>query len=71
MCLRYTWEKTQKTVEKVLLAYTDRVLADFPSYQTDGRVACILVNNTQQLRVQLEKVYETMARDRSAGYPPH
>ncbi|TPP59265.1 hypothetical protein FGIG_00677 [Fasciola gigantica] len=51
------------TVEKVLLAYTDRVLADFPSYQNDGRVACILVNNTQQLRVQLEKVYETMARD--------
>ncbi|VDP78923.1 unnamed protein product [Echinostoma caproni] len=51
------------TVEKVLLAYTDRVLADFPTYQTDGRVACILVTNTQQLRVQLEKVYETMARE--------
>ncbi|KAF6778879.1 hypothetical protein AHF37_01824 [Paragonimus kellicotti] len=51
------------TVEKVLLAYTDRVLADFPSYKSDSRVACILVNNTQQLRVQLEKVYETMARE--------
>ncbi|XP_018653639.1 putative unc-13 (munc13) [Schistosoma mansoni] len=51
------------TVEKVLLAYADRVLADFPTYKTDQRVACILVNNTQQLRVQLEKVYENMARE--------
>ncbi|GAA47160.1 isocitrate dehydrogenase (NAD+) [Clonorchis sinensis] len=51
------------TVEKVLLAYTDRVLVDFPSYKSDQRVACILVNNTQQLRVQLEKVYENMARE--------
>ncbi|CAH8641317.1 unnamed protein product [Schistosoma haematobium] len=51
------------TVEKVLLAYADRVLADFSTYKTDQRVACILVNNTQQLRVQLEKVYENMARE--------
>ncbi|CAH8866273.1 unnamed protein product [Trichobilharzia szidati] len=51
------------TVEKVLLAYADRVLADFPMYKSDQRVACILVNNTQQLRVQLEKVYENMARE--------
>ncbi|CAL8081108.1 unnamed protein product [Calicophoron daubneyi] len=55
--------RTIRTVEKVLLAYTDRVLADFPSYKSDGRVACILVNNTQQLRVQLEKVYEQMAHE--------
>ncbi|CAH8657259.1 unnamed protein product [Dicrocoelium dendriticum] len=51
------------TVEKVLLAYTERVVADFPSHKSDVRVACILVNNTQQLRVQLEKVYEAMARE--------
>ncbi|TNN15312.1 Protein unc-13A isoform 1 [Schistosoma japonicum] len=51
------------TVEKVLLAYADRVLADFPAYKSDQRVSCILVNNTQQLRVQLEKVYENMARE--------
>lgn len=40
------------------------MLADFSTYKTDQRVACILVNNTQQLRVQLEKVYENMARER-------
>lgn len=47
----------------MLIAYADSVQADFPSLKTDIRIACILINNTQQLRVQLEKVYEAMEGD--------
>uniref|UniRef100_A0A5K3FCS6 MHD1 domain-containing protein n=1 Tax=Mesocestoides corti TaxID=53468 RepID=A0A5K3FCS6_MESCO len=49
-----------QTVEKVLLAYSESVQLDFPHFKNDTRIACILINNTQQLRVQLEKVYEAM-----------
>ncbi|KAL7054891.1 hypothetical protein AAHC03_024380 [Spirometra sp. Aus1] len=52
-----------QTVEKVLLAYADSVQADFPRFKSDMRTACILINNTQQLRVQLEKLYEAMEGD--------
>ncbi|EUB55477.1 Protein unc-13 B [Echinococcus granulosus] len=49
-----------QTVEKVLLAYSESVQLDFAQFKSDARTACILINNTQQLRVQLEKVYEAM-----------
>ncbi|VDO08798.1 unnamed protein product [Rodentolepis nana] len=49
-----------QTVEKVLLAYSESVQQDFAQFKSDTRIACILINNTQQLRVQLEKVYEAM-----------
>ncbi|KAM3188267.1 hypothetical protein ACTXT7_000666 [Hymenolepis weldensis] len=52
-----------QTVEKVLLAYSESVQQDFARFKSDIRIACILINNTQQLRVQLEKVYEAMEGD--------
>uniref|UniRef100_A0A1I7UKH6 Protein kinase C n=1 Tax=Caenorhabditis tropicalis TaxID=1561998 RepID=A0A1I7UKH6_9PELO len=53
-------KRFSKTLNKVLLAYADMVQKDFPKFAHDEKLACILMNNVQQLRVQLEKIYETM-----------
>ncbi|CAJ0564774.1 unnamed protein product, partial [Mesorhabditis spiculigera] len=49
-----------KTLNKVLLAYADMVQKDFAVFAKEETMACILMNNVQQLRVQLEKIYENM-----------
>ncbi|XP_035712104.1 protein unc-13 homolog B [Folsomia candida] len=49
-----------KTIAKVLLTYSDIVKREFPQHTLDARVACILMNNIQQVRVQLEKLFESM-----------
>ncbi|CAG0887276.1 unnamed protein product [Darwinula stevensoni] len=49
-----------KTVVKVLIAYAEIVKREFRGYVGDEKKACILMNNIQQLRVQLEKLYESM-----------
>ncbi|CAG9530531.1 unnamed protein product [Cercopithifilaria johnstoni] len=53
-------KRFSKTLNKVLLAYADMVQKDFSKFVNDEKLACILMNNVQQLRVQLEKIYENM-----------
>ena len=49
-----------QTVQNVLLQYAEKIVNEFDVWCQEGKTACILMNNIQQLRVQLEKLYETM-----------
>jgi len=48
------------SITKALLGYSNVVRREFSQFTANEAIACILINNIQQMRVQLEKTFESM-----------
>lgn len=53
-------QRFSRTIDNVLMEYVRLIQNDFREICSDEEKACILMNNVQQSRVQLEKMYEMM-----------
>lgn len=49
-----------KTIARVLSRYAEILKSEFPNHIENEKTACILMNNIQQMKVQLEKMFESM-----------
>ncbi|CAD5123989.1 DgyrCDS12297 [Dimorphilus gyrociliatus] len=48
------------TISKVLLGYVEMLKTDFPSFASKQEIAFTLMSNIQELRVQLDKLFDKM-----------
>lgn len=49
-----------KTIARVLSRYAEILKGEFPNHIENEKTACILMNNIQQMKVQLEKMFDSM-----------
>ncbi|XP_031569082.1 protein unc-13 homolog B-like isoform X2 [Actinia tenebrosa] len=56
--------KFTMTVQKVLIEYAENIKSEFGRWCDLAKTACILMNNIQQTRIMLEKLYEAMGGER-------
>ncbi|XP_066936950.1 protein unc-13 homolog B-like isoform X2 [Clytia hemisphaerica] len=57
-------DRFSQTLVKVLLRYCELIMQIFDKISQCGLVACILMNNIQQVRVQLQKIYENIGPEK-------